>query len=90
MGGEDFDQRVIDHFIKVIKKKHNKDISADKRSIQKLKREIEKAKRALSATHEVKIEIEDLLEGLDFTEVLTRARFEELNNDLFKKTLGPM
>lgn len=90
LGGEDFDQRIIDHFIKVIKKKHNKDISADKRAIQKLKREVEKSKRALSATHETKIEIEDLVDGLDFNEVLTRAKFEELNNDLFKKTTGPM
>ena len=90
LGGEDFDQRVLDHFIKLIKKKHNKDISKDKRSIQKLKREVEKAKRALSSTHEAKIEIESLYEGLDFSEVLTRARFEELNSDLFKNTLGPV
>jgi len=90
LGGEDFDQRIIDHFIKVIKKKQNIDISADKRAIQKLKREVENSKRALSSTHEVKIEIEDLVEGYDFSEVLTRARFEELNSDLFKKTLGPM
>ena len=76
--------------MKVIKKKNNKDISGDKRAIQKLKREVEKAKRALSSTHETKIEIEDLVDGLDFTEVLTRAKFEELNADLFKKTVGPM
>lgn len=90
LGGEDFDQRVLDYFIKSIKKKNNKDISNDKRAIQKLKREVEKAKRALSSTHEARIEIEDLAEGLDFDEVLTRARFEELNADLFKKTLGPV
>lgn len=90
LGGEDFDQRVMDHFIKLIKKKHSKDISKDKRAIQKLKREVEKAKRALSSTHEAKIEIESLYEGLDFSEVLTRARFEELNSDLFKNTLGPV
>lgn len=90
LGGEDFDQRVLDHFIKLIKKKHQKDISKDKRAIQKLKREVEKAKRALSSTHEAKIEIESLHEGLDFSEVLTRARFEELNSDLFKNTLGPV
>ncbi len=90
LGGEDFDQRVLEHFFKLIRKKHNKDISTDKRSIQKLKREVEKAKRALSSTHEVKIEIDSLFEGLDFNEVLTRARFEELNSDLFKKTMGPV
>jgi len=90
LGGEDFDQRVMDHFIKLIKKKTDKDISADKRAMQKLKREVEKSKRALSSTHEVRIEIDDLSEGIDLDEVLTRARFEELNSDLFKKTLGPV
>jgi heat shock protein 5 len=90
LGGEDFDQRVMDHFIKLIQKKHNKDISTDKRALQKLKREVEKTKRALSNTHEAKLEVEGLIDGVDFTEILTRARFEELNNDLFKKTLGPV
>jgi heat shock protein 5 len=90
LGGEDFDQRVLDHFIKLAEKKYNKDISRDKSIIQKLKREVEKAKRALSNTHEAKIEIEGLIDGQDFNEVLTRARFEELNADLFKKTLGPV
>jgi heat shock protein 5 len=90
LGGEDFDQRVMDHFIKLIQKKHNKDLSNDKRAIQKLKKEVEKAKRALSNTHETKVEVEGLIDGLDFSDVLTRARFEELNNDLFKKTLGPV
>ena len=90
LGGEDFDQRVLDHFVKMIKKKYQKDISKDKRAIQKLKREVEKAKRALSSTHEARIEIENLADGLDFSEVLTRARFEELNNDLFKNTMKPV
>lgn len=90
LGGEDFDQRVLDYFIKLIQKKYNKDISSDKKAIQKLKREVEKAKRALSNVHETKIEIEDLFEGEEFSEVLTRARFEELNADLFKKTLEPV
>lgn len=90
LGGEDFDQRVIDYFFKTIKKKHGVDISHDKRAIQKLKREVEKGKRALSSTTEVRLEIEDLVDGVDFDEVLTRARFEELCNDLFKKTLGPV
>jgi heat shock protein 5 len=90
LGGEDFDQRVLDHFMKLIKKKYDKDISQDKSAIQKLKREIEKGKRALSNVHEVKIEIEDLLDGEEFSETLTRAKFEELNSDLFKKTLAPV
>ena len=65
-------------------------MSRDKKSIQKLKREVEKAKRALSTTHEVRLEIENLFGGVDFSEVLTRARFEELNSDLFKATMGPV
>lgn len=90
LGGEDFDQRVLEYFMKLIKKKYNKDISTDKRAIQKLKREVEKAKRALSSTHEYKIEIDGLADGVNFEEVLTRAKFEELNMDLFKKTLQPV
>jgi heat shock protein 5 len=90
LGGEDFDQRVMEHFIKVFQKKHSKDISKDKRAMQKLRREVELAKRALSSTHQVTMEIEALLDGIDFSETLTRARFEELNSDLFKKTLGPV
>merc|ERR1712071_723668 len=79
LGGEDFDQRVMDHFIKVIKKKHKTDVSKDKRALAKLRREIEKAKRSLSSVHQVKVEIESLIDGEDFSETLTRARFEELN-----------
>lgn len=90
LGGEDFDQRVLDYYIKLIKRKHSKDISTDKTAIQKLKKEVEKAKRALSSTHEYSIEIENLYEGFDFEESLTRAKFEELNADLFKKTFGPV
>jgi heat shock protein 5 len=90
LGGEDFDQRVLQHFIKLIKKKYNKDISKDKGALQKLKGEVEKAKRDLSSVIQTKIEIENLVEGVDFSETLTRARFEELCSDLFKKTLEPV
>ncbi|GLJ52466.1 hypothetical protein SUGI_1116070 [Cryptomeria japonica] len=90
LGGEDFDQRIMDYFIKLIKKKHNKDISKDKRALGKLRRECERAKRALSNQHQVRVEIESLFDGTDFSEPLTRARFEELNMDLFKKTMGPV
>jgi len=65
-------------------------LSTDKRALAKLRREIEKAKRSLSSVHQVKVEIESLVDGEDFSETLTRARFEELNNDLFRKTLGPV
>ncbi|CAH9124910.1 unnamed protein product [Cuscuta epithymum] len=90
LGGEDFDQRVMEYFIKLIKKKHGKDISRDYRALGKLRRECERAKRALSSQHQVRVEIESLFDGTDFSEPLTRARFEELNNDLFKKTMGPV
>merc|ERR1719487_2974451 len=90
LGGEDFDQRVMQHFIKIFNKKHGKDMAKDKRSLQKLRKEVEKTKRALSSTHQARVEIEALFDGVDFSETLTRARFEEINNDLFKKTLGPV
>ena len=79
LGGEDFDQRVMDYFIKLYKKKKGKDIRKSNRAVQKLRREVEKAKRALSAQHQARIEIESLYEGEDFSETLTRAKFEELN-----------
>jgi len=90
LGGEDFDQRVMQHFLKVIQTKHGKDLSKDQRALAKLRRETEKAKRALSSLHQVKVEIEGLVDGEDFSETLTRARFEDLNSDLFKKTLKPV
>ncbi|KAL6142598.1 hypothetical protein ACLB2K_060875 [Fragaria x ananassa] len=90
LGGEDFDHRVMDYFIKLIKKKYNKDISKDNKAIGKLRKECERAKRALSSQHQVRVEIESLFDGVDFSEPLTRARFEELNVDLFKKTMGPV
>ncbi len=90
LGGEDFDNRVLDYLIKMIKKKHNQDVSKNKSALQKLKTEIEKAKRSLSSTTQTTIEIDELVEGLDFKEPLSRAKFEELNNDLFKKTMEPV
>ncbi|CEP13149.1 hypothetical protein [Parasitella parasitica] len=91
LGGEDFDARVIDHFIKVWKRKHDgEDITKDLKTMSKLKREVENAKRALSSQMSVRIEIESFFQGKDFSETLTRAKFEELNNDLFRKTLKPV
>ncbi|KAJ8603068.1 hypothetical protein CTAYLR_006663 [Chrysophaeum taylorii] len=90
LGGEDFDQRVMQYFMKMIKKKDSVDITSDKRAVQKLRREVERVKRALSNQHQARVEIESLYDGVDFSETLTRARFEELNLDLFKKTLGPV
>ncbi|EES01866.1 heat shock 70 kDa protein BIP5 [Sorghum bicolor] len=90
LGGEDFDQRVMDYFIKLIKRRHGRDISGDARALGKLRRECERAKRALSNQHQVRVEIEALFDGVDISEQLTRARFEELNSDLFRKTMVPV
>jgi endoplasmic reticulum chaperone BiP len=90
LGGEDFDQRVMEYFIKLYKKKTGKDIRKDHRAVQKLRREVEKAKRALSVQHQVRVEVESLFDGEDFSETLTRAKFEELNMDLFRGTLKPV
>jgi len=91
LGGEDFDQRLTEHFVKIFKKKNNNvDIKKDPRAFQKLKSEVEKAKRDLSSVHQVKVSIEGLVDGIDFSETITRARFEELCADLFKKTLDPV
>ncbi|KAJ3271182.1 ATPase with role in protein import into the ER [Terramyces sp. JEL0728] len=90
LGGEDFDNRIIDHFVKLYKKKHSKDCTKDAKAMGKLKREAEKAKRALSNQMSVRIEIESFHDGNDFSETLTRAKFEELNMDLFKKTIKPV
>merc|ERR1712228_38439 len=80
----------MNHFIKVFKRKNKIDIRNNDRALAKLRREVEKAKRALSSQHQVKLEIENFADGKDFSETLTRARFEELNNDLFRQTLKPL
>ncbi|RXN34230.1 78 kDa glucose-regulated [Labeo rohita] len=90
LGGEDFNQRVMEHFIKLFKKKTGKDVRKNNRAMQKLRREVEKAKRILSTQHQARIEIESFFEGEDFLEMLTRAKFEELNKDLFRSTLKPV
>ncbi|KAK5205212.1 ATPase with role in protein import into the ER [Exophiala xenobiotica] len=90
LGGEDFDQRVIDHFVKLYNKKNDVDIRKDLKTMGKLKREVERAKRTLSSQMSTRIEIEAFHDGKDFSETLTRAKFEELNMDLFKKTLKPV
>ncbi|SAM01991.1 hypothetical protein [Absidia glauca] len=91
LGGEDFDSRVMDHFVKMWKKKNGgEDITTDLKTMGKLKREVEKAKRALSSQMSVRIEVESFFKGKELSETLTRAKFEELNNDLFRKTLKPV
>lgn len=91
LGGEDFDYRVVRHFIKQFNKKHDgADVASNAKSVGKLKREVEKAKRTLSSQMSTRIEIEAFYDGIDFSETLTRAKFEEINMDLFKKTLKPV
>jgi len=80
----------MQYFIKMLKKRDGTDITTDKRALQKLRREVERVNRTLSSQHQARLEIEGLIDGTDFSESLTRARFEELNLDLFKKTLGPV
>merc|ERR1712003_147075 len=86
----DFDNRVIAYFTKTFKKKHKVDISNNLRALAKLRREVEKAKKTLSSQYQVRVDIENFADGIDFAETLTRARFEELNSDIFKNTLGPV
>ncbi|TGO47890.1 hypothetical protein BOTNAR_0502g00100 [Botryotinia narcissicola] len=90
LGGEDFDQRVINYFVKKYNKENSVDITKDLKTMGKLKREAEKAKRTLSSQKTTRIEIEAFHNGNDFSETLTRAKFEELIMDLFKKTLKPV
>jgi len=90
LGGEDFDNRMVDHFINEFKRKHKKDIKSNKRAVRRLRTACERAKRTLSASAQANIEIDSLFEGIDFYTSVTRARFEELCSDLFKGTLEPV
>jgi L1 cell adhesion molecule like protein len=90
LGGEDFDQRMVNHFIQEFKRKHKKDIADNKRAVRRLRTACERAKRTLSTATQANIEIDSLHEGIDFYTSITRARFEELNADLFRGTLEPV
>uniref|UniRef100_A0A8C2JMY6 Heat shock protein family A (Hsp70) member 8 n=1 Tax=Cyprinus carpio TaxID=7962 RepID=A0A8C2JMY6_CYPCA len=90
LGGEDFDNRMVNHFITEFKRKHKKDISDNKRAVRRLRTACERAKRTLSSSTQASIEIDSLYEGIDFYTSITRARFEELNADLFRGTLDPV
>jgi len=90
LGGEDFDNRIVDHFVKEFKRKHKKDITVNKRALRRLRTACERAKRTLSASAQANIEIDSLYEGIDFYSSITRARFEELCADLFRGTLDPV
>merc|ERR1711994_1236822 len=90
LGGEDFDNRMVEHFVKEFERKHKKDISGSKRAVRRLRTACERAKRTLSSSTQAAIEIDSLFEGVDFYTSITRARFEELCSDLFKGTLEPV
>ncbi|KAI8885750.1 hsp71-like protein [Backusella circina FSU 941] len=90
LGGEDFDNRLVDHFMGEFKRKYKKDIAGNARAIRRLRTACERAKRTLSSAAQTSIEIDSLFEGIDFYTSLTRARFEELNQDLFRKTMEPV
>ena len=90
LGGEDFDYKIVRQLVRSFKKKHGIDVSDNNKAMAKLKREAEKAKRALSSQMSTRIEIDSFVDGIDLSETLTRAKFEELNLDLFKKTLKPV
>ncbi|CAN1831127.1 Luminal-binding protein [Linum perenne] len=87
LGGGDFDRRVMEYFIELIKRKYKKDVSRESKALGRLRKECERAKRALSNQSQVTVEMDSFIDGNDFSEILSRARFEELNLDLFKKTL---
>merc|ERR1711913_182120 len=90
LGGEDFDNRMVDHFVSEFKRKHKKDLTGNKGALRRLRTACERAKRTLSASAQANIEIDSLFEGIDFYTSITRARFEELCSDLFKGTLEPV
>ncbi|KAF3989103.1 hypothetical protein FT663_03774 [Candidozyma haemuli var. vulneris] len=90
LGGEDFDFQVVKHLTKLFEKKHDVSIATNQKAISKLKREAEKAKRTLSAQMSARIEIDSFVDGIDFSETISRAKFEELNIASFKKTLKPV
>lgn len=90
LGGEDFDNRLVNHFVQEFKRKHKKDLTANARALRRLRTACERAKRTLSSSAQTSIEIDSLYEGIDFYTSITRARFEELCQDLFRSTMEPV
>lgn len=90
LGGEDFDNRLVNHFAQEFKRKYKKDITGNQRALRRLRTACERAKRALSSSTQTPIEIDSLYEGIDFYTSITRARFEELCQDLFRSTMAPV
>ncbi|PHH81141.1 hypothetical protein CDD82_1284 [Ophiocordyceps australis] len=90
LGGEDFDNRLVNHFVAEFKRKNRKDLSTNNRALRRLRTACERAKRTLSSSAQTSIEIDSLYEGIDFYTSITRARFEELCQDLFRSTIQPV
>ncbi|CAD2218942.1 heat shock 70kDa protein 5 [Angomonas deanei] len=90
LGGEDFDNNIMRYYVDNLKRKNSVDISKDQKALARLRKACEAAKRQLSSHPEARVEVDSLVEGFDFSEKLTRAKFEELNMDLFKNTLIPV
>ena len=90
LGGEDFDNRMVSHFVTEFRRKYHKDISSNARALRRLRTACERAKRILSSSTEAAIEIDALYDGIDFYSKITRARFEELCSDLFRSCLEPV
>ncbi|MBQ5153922.1 molecular chaperone DnaK, partial [Macrococcus caseolyticus] len=90
LGGEDFDNRLVNHFAQEFKRKYKKDITGNQRALRRLRTACERAKRALSSSTQTPIEIDSLYEGIDFYTSITRARFEEMCQDLFRSTISPV
>jgi L1 cell adhesion molecule like protein len=90
LGGEDFDSRLVTHFVSEFKRKHKKDLSSNSRALRRLRTACERAKRTLSSATQTTIEIDSLFEGIDFYTSISRARFEELCADLFRATVEPV
>lgn len=90
LGGEDFDERLVNHFAKEFQRKFKKDLTQNARALRRLRTACERAKRALSSTAQTTLELDSLFEGVDFASSISRARFEELNMDLFRKCMDPV
>jgi len=90
LGGEDFDNRMVDYFLQEFKRKFKKDMSSNQRALRRLRTACERAKRTLSSSTQAHIEIDSLFEGIDFNSTITRARFEDLNMDYFRKCMEPV
>jgi L1 cell adhesion molecule like protein len=90
LGGEDFDNRIVEYFTTEFKRKFRKDMTGNQRALRRLRTACERAKRTLSSSTQAHVEIDSLFEGTDFNSVITRARFEDLNMDYFRKCMEPV